>query len=194
MFSMYKPLETGRLILRRWQAEDRDGFSGLNADPKVAEFLPNILSREESDAMADRIDAHFETHGYGLYAMQLKESGAFIGFTGLSHVGFEAPFTPAVEIGWRIAAAHWGKGYVPEAAGAVMRHAFEHLKMTRLVSFTVPDNRRSVRVMEKIGMVRVVEGDFAHPRLPADHRLSQHVLYKMDRASYMARAERGPGS
>lgn len=171
-------ITTDRLILRRWREEDREPFARMNADPRVMEFFPDLLSREESDALADRIQAHFERHGFGMLAAELRDSGEFIGFIGLFVPAFEAAFTPCVEIGWRLAANHWGRGLATEGARAVLAWGFDSLGLREIVSFTAPANLRSIRVMEKIGMARDPAGDFDHPRLPEGHRLRRHVLYR----------------
>ena len=172
-------LETDRLILRRWLPDDRAPFARINADPVVMEFFPAPLTATQSDAMIDRIEAHFEQHGFGLYAAQLKNSGDFIGFVGLSIPAFEAHFTPCVEIGWRLAREQWGGGLATEGARAAVRHAFEDMHLPALVSFTVPANLRSIRVMQKLGMSRDPEDDFDHPRVPEGHPLRRHVLYRL---------------
>lgn len=149
-------LNTSRLILRPWRDADLSEFARLNDDPAVMEFLPRRLSRDESDAMAARIRTGMEKRGWGFWAVEVKagaDAGApFIGFVGLSIPGFEAHFTPCVEIGWRLAKEHWGFGYASEAAGASLRFAFEKLTFQQIVAFTVPLNKRSIRVMERIGM------------------------------------------
>jgi len=174
-------LETPRLLLRRWRDADREPFARLNADPRVMEFFPAALSREQSDELADRIEAHFEKHGFGLFAAELRQGGAFIGFIGLWTPDFDAAFTPCVEIGWRLAAEHWSQGLATEGAKEVLRHAFETLRLDEIVSFTAPANLASRRVMEKIGMTRSPADDFDHPRLPAGHPLRRHVLYRIRR-------------
>jgi RimJ/RimL family protein N-acetyltransferase len=174
-------IKTDRLLLREWKAEDRDPFARLNADPLVMEFMPGCVSRIESDAMVDRIVAHFDRHGFSLYAAELQQPRLFIGYVGLAVPGFEARFTPCVEIGWRLSSDHWGSGFATEGARAVVRYAFEVLGLESLVSFTVPANVRSRRVMEKIGMTRDPEGDFDHPNLPEGHPLRRHVLYRLSR-------------
>jgi ribosomal-protein-alanine N-acetyltransferase len=143
--------------------------------------MPARLSREESDAMAGRIQAHFEKHGFGLWAVERRDTEEFIGFTGLAIPAFEAHFTPCVEIGWRLAAAHWGRGFATEAAQAVMRYGFEELGLTEIVSLTVPLNVRSRRVMEKLGMTRDPADDFDHPRIEERSWLRRHVLYRTHR-------------
>ncbi len=172
-------LETARLRLRNWQPSDREPFAQINADPRVMEFFPKRLTREESDAMIDRIEDHFRSKGFGLYAAELRDDGRFIGYIGLHTPTFEAHFTPCVEIGWRLASDVWGQGLATEGARAVVRHAFEKLKLNEIVSFTVPANQRSVRVMDKIGMTRDAADDFEHPSLPAGHPLRRHVLYRL---------------
>src|SRR5215467_15636051 len=172
-------LETERLLLRRWKPSDREPFAELNADSRVMEFFPGCLSRAESDELIDRIEAHFENHGFGLFAAELKADSKFIGFIGL-HVGtFQAHFTPCVEIGWRIAVPYWGKGFATEGSREVIRFAFEWLKLESLVSFTVPENVASRRLMEKLGMTHDPADDFDHPKLPPGHRLRRHVLYRL---------------
>lgn len=175
-------LETERLTLRRWLEADRKPFAQLNRDPSVMEFLPGVLSREQSDAMVDRIEAHFEVNGFGLWAVELRENADFIGYIGLAIPRFEAAFTPSVEIGWRLASAYWERGFATEGARAVVRHAFEALRLPALVSFTVPANMRSRGVMERLGMRRDAREDFDHPLLPVGHALRRHVLYRLARA------------
>jgi RimJ/RimL family protein N-acetyltransferase len=172
-------IETTHLRLRRWNDADREPFARLNADPRVMEFFPSVLSREESDQMVDKILRGFALRGYGLYAAELRGTAAFFGFIGLSVPGFRAHFTPCVEIGWRLAAEYWGRGLATEGARAVIRHAFDQLGLTSLVSFTTERNAPSRRVMEKIGMTHDPADDFDHPNLPEGHRLRRHVLYRL---------------
>jgi RimJ/RimL family protein N-acetyltransferase len=150
----------------------------MNADPRVMEFFAAPLSPAESDAMVLRIEAHFARHGFGFFAAELRATGEFIGFTGMSHVPFAAHFTPCVEIGWRLATAYWNQGFATEGARACLRYAFEELALPEVVAFTVPANQRSRRVMEKLGMARDPADDFEHPRLPEGHPLRRHVLYR----------------
>jgi len=173
-------LRTDRLYLRYWRPSDRGIFAALNADPRVMEFFPGVLSREESDQLAARIEHHFEQHGFGLWALEISGIAPFAGFIGLSVPSFTAHFTPCVEIGWRVAVEHWGRGYATEGARAVLRFGIETLGLPDIVSFTVPDNRRSRRVMERIGMVRDPADDFDHPGLPDGHRFRRHVLYRLN--------------
>lgn len=169
---------TDRLCLRRWRPSDRAPFAALNADPRVMEYFPAPLSREESDALMSRIQDHFDQHGFGLWAVEIPTVVPFAGFIGLAIPRFTAHFTPCVEIGWRLAAAQWGHGYATEGARAVLRFGFETLGLHEIVSFTVPANRRSRRVMERIGMIHHLDDDFDHPALPESHPLRRHVLYR----------------
>jgi RimJ/RimL family protein N-acetyltransferase len=175
-------LTTERLILRRWREADRETFARMNADRRVMEFFPDPLSREESDLLMGRIEAHFEQHGFGLYAVELRRNHLFIGYVGLAVPTFQAAFTPCVEIGWRLAADYWGEGLATEGARRMVRYAFEDLRLDALVSFTVPGNTRSRRVMTKLGMTHDPAEDFDHPNLPEGHALRRHVLYRLRRA------------
>jgi RimJ/RimL family protein N-acetyltransferase len=170
---------TDRLRLREWRESDREAFARINADPRVMEFFPSVLSREASDALADRAEKHFREHGFGPWAVELIETGEFIGFTGLSIPNFEAPFMPAVEIGWRLSAEYWGHGLATEAARASVQYGFGELQLDEIVAMTVPANVRSRRVMEKIGMTRDAADDFDHPSLVDGHPLRRHVLYRL---------------
>ncbi|HVP46803.1 MAG TPA: GNAT family N-acetyltransferase [Bryobacteraceae bacterium] len=174
-------VQTNRLILRQWQESDRAPFASLNADPRVMEFMAGPLSRKESDGLVDWIQSHFREHGFGLCAMELCEDHSFIGFVGLAVPSFQSAFTPCVEIGWRIAADYWGRGLATEGAQEMVRYAFEEAGLDELVSFTVPANMRSRRVMEKLGMTHNAGDDFDHPRLPEGHPLRRHVLYRLGR-------------
>ncbi len=178
-------LTTTRLLLRDWKNTDREPFAALNADPRVMRFMPTCLAANESDALLDRIQEQFRKHGCGLFATELRTSGAFIGFIGLAVPEFKAKFTPCVEVGWRLSAENWNQGLATEGAQAVLRHAFEILKLSELVSFTVPANLASRRVMEKIGMVHSSSDDFDHPSLTEGHPLRRHVLYRITRSAWM---------
>lgn len=174
-------LHTGRLLLRRWRSDDRHPFAALNADPIAMEHFPSTLSRSESEALANRIEVHFAQHGFGLWAVEIAEVTAFAGFIGLSVPAFRAHFTPCVEIGWRLARGHWGKGYATEGARAALRFGFERMGLAEIVSFTVPGNVPSRRVMERIGMSHSPADDFDHPAMPDGHPLRRHVLYRLKR-------------
>jgi ribosomal-protein-alanine N-acetyltransferase len=182
-------LRTPRALLRHWRDDDREGFAELNADPEVMEHFPSVLTRAESDALVDRIMAGMTERGWGLWAVELTATGAFCGFVGLNPVSFDAPFAPAVEIGWRLARSCWGKGIATEAARAVLSCAFGTLGLEEVVSFTSTTNLRSQRVMEKLGMHHDPADDFDHPGFPPGHHLRRHVL---DRAAPM-RAKPGAG-
>ena len=171
---------TARLLLRRWREEDREGFAAMNADPRVMEYYPSMLTRAESDAMVDRIEERFDA-GTALWAVQVPGQAEFIGYVGLSPAEFNAHFTPAVEVGWRLAYDHWGHGYAPEAARAAVADGFERLALAEIVSFTSAINLRSRRVMEKLGMTRDPSDDFDHPHVPQGSPLAPHVLYRLRR-------------
>jgi ribosomal-protein-alanine N-acetyltransferase len=172
-------LSSDRLRLRRWRDADREAFAALNADPRVMEFFPRCLSRIESDAMADRIEAHFSEHGFGLWAVEVRDGASFIGFTGLAIPRFTAPFMPCVEIGWRLGFEHWGRGYASEAAGLALDYGFGPAGLSEIVSFTAATNLRSRAVMERLGMRRDSADDFDHPSLPHGNALRRHVLYRL---------------
>lgn len=177
-------IETDRLILRRWcppgkEESDLDALASLNSDPRVMEHFPALVDRERSAKMIERCEASFERAGYAAWACELKETGKVIGFVGLLDTSWSAPFTPCVEILWRLAYEHWGKGLAPEGARAALRFGFEVAGLPEIVSFTAVGNLNSRRVMEKIGMARDPGGDFEHPLLPAGHRLRPHVLYRI---------------
>ena len=178
-------LESARLRLRPWRDTDLAEFAQMCADPQVMRYFPACLSRLESASLIGRFRGHFAEHGYGFWALERKDTGAFIGFTGLSTVAFDARFTPAVEIGWRLAPQHWGLGYASEAAWAVLRCAFDRLALAQVVSFTPQLNLPSQKVMQAIGMQRDWEGDFEHPKLPQEHPLRPHVLYRITRAQWL---------
>lgn len=167
---------TERLILRTWRDSDLAPFAALNADPAVMRFFPAPLLREESDALAQRIRSRMAAHGFGLWAIEEKHSGAFCGFVGLNRVGAELPFAPAVEISWRLATRFQGQGYATEAAQRVLEMGFNDYHLAEIVAFTTLSNLPSQRVMEKLGMRR--SGEFDHPLLPAAHPLLRHVLYR----------------
>jgi RimJ/RimL family protein N-acetyltransferase len=179
-------LRTDRLVLRGWREPDRERYAAMNADPRVMEHFPGTMGRAESDAHVDAIGAHFATHGYGLWAVEVPDEAEFIGFVGLSVPRFEAHFTPAVEVGWRLTPSAWGHGYATEAAREALRFGFEDAGLAEIVSFTAPVNERSQAVMRRLGMTRDPAGDFDHPALPPGHRLRRHVLYRLSRAGWQA--------
>lgn len=173
-------LETKRIKLRQWRESDFLPFSELNADPYVMEYFPSTLTKAESDAIAERCQALIAERGWGLWVAELKESSAFMGFVGLHVPKAELPFSPCVEIGWRLSKPHWGYGYASEAARRALSFAFETLNLSEVVSFTATVNMRSRSVMERIGMVNTRD-NFLHPDVPEGSYLSEHVLYKITR-------------
>jgi RimJ/RimL family protein N-acetyltransferase len=182
------PLErrTQRLILRPFRDSDRDSFARLNADPRVMQYFPRPLTRAESDALIDHLREHFETRGFGPWALQLPQLDGCIGAAGLAVPGFDSHFTPCVEIAWRLAPEHWGHGYAQEAARAALHSAFVHLELKQVVSFTATDNQPSRRVMQRLGMRRDPGEDFEHPNVAPGHPLRRHVLYRLDATSWRA--------
>ncbi len=174
-------IRTSRVLLRLWRDTDREPFAVLNADPEVMEHFPNVLSRADSDALVDRIVAGIYQRGWGLWALEVTATASFAGFVGLNMATFDAPFTPAVEIGWRLSRPYWSRGLATEAARSVLDHAFRSLDLEEVVSFTAASNVRSQRVMQKIGMRHDPADDFDHPQLPEGHPLRRHVLYRMSR-------------
>ena len=174
-------LRTPRLLLRGFTDADREPFAALNADPVVMEHFVTTYDRARCDAYVDRILRAWAERGWGLWALEQAGTGAFIGYTGLAPAEFDAPFTPAVEVGWRLTRAYWGQGYASEAARESLRFGFEDLGLPEVVSFTAASNERSWRVMERIGMVRDRAGGFEHPAVPPGHRLRPHVLYRLPR-------------
>jgi RimJ/RimL family protein N-acetyltransferase len=177
-------LHTERLLLRRWRPADKEPFARLNSDPVVMEYFPSALDRAESDAFADRIEEGFDARGYGLWAVEIPGEADFIGFVGLALHDFPAHFTPAVEIGWRLARDYWGSGFATEAARTPIADGFERVGLGEIVSFTTAINVRSVAVMERLGMTHDPSDDFDHPRLPVGHHLRRHVLYRLSCANY----------
>ena len=174
-------LRTDRLVLRRWSPNDLVPFAGMNADPVVMEHMQRALTPAESDAFARRIEAEFDACGFGLWAVEVPGTAPFIGFVGLHRVPFDAAFTPAVEVGWRLARQHWGHGYATEAARAAVRYGYEEIGLEEIVSFTTPGNIASWRVMERLGMVRDPSSDFDHPGVPVGHPLRGHIFYRFPR-------------
>lgn len=170
-------IQTERLCLRRWQPEDRAPFAALNADPLVMEYFVKTLSREESNAVVDRHMAHWEARGWGAFAVEYQ--GRCVGYIGVTVPAYELPFSPCVEIGWRLSREVWNQGIATEGARAVLRHSFEVLALPEVVSFTAEVNVRSQRVMEKLGMRRDPADDFDHPKVASGHPLLRHVLYRI---------------
>ena len=169
-------LETSRLILRQWEQKDHEAYIKLNADPEVMEFFPAVYTAEETLAQIGRLSGHINKYGYGFFAVERKDNHQFIGFTGLSHPGFESYFTPCVEIGWRLSKENWGQGFATEAASACLNFGLGTLDIKKIYSFTSVDNKRSEKVMKKIGMSHA--GFFDHPSVASGHPLKPHVLYQ----------------
>ena len=182
---MLDRIKTERLLLRRWKPEDRVPFALINADFRVMKFFARPLTQKDSDGFIDRVEAHFNQHGFGFWALEKLEDGRLIGLAGLAKAVFKAPFTPTVEIGWRLAHDAWGRGYATEAAAKAMEVGFDGFSLPEIVAFTVPDNQRSRRVMEKLAMCRNEEEDFDHPGLPEGHRFQKHVLYRISRTDWV---------
>jgi len=174
-------IETQRLILRQWRPEDHGPFAELNADPKVMEFFPSTHQAAESDALAERNRDLIEENGWGLWAVEIQASGEFAGFSGLAPIPFETPFTPAVEVGWRLAHRFWGHGYAPEAARAAIDFGFDQVGLAEIVAMTAEKNLRSRRVMEKLAMTYDPADDFDHPKIAEGHPIRPHVLYRLRR-------------
>jgi RimJ/RimL family protein N-acetyltransferase len=184
---MTDQLYTARLTLRSWKDEDRQPYSELAADAVVMQYLMPLATRETSDAWIDRQCARFAEHGFGYWAVELRETGQLVGAVGLSRVTFEAHFTPAVGVGWRLARRYWGYGYASEAAAAAMTFGFEDLRLDEIVAVTVPANTRSQQVMRRLGMTYSSADDFDHPRLPHGDPLRRHVLFRMTRSAWQQR-------
>ncbi len=179
-----REIRTHRLLLRRWVQSDRRPFAELNADPRVMEHFPSTLTSVESEVLIDRIESHFERYGFGLWAVEVRDQVPFAGFVGLAVPSFEAHFTPCVEVGWRLDVKCWGHGYATEAARAALTFGFGPAGLSEIVSMTVPQNERSRRVMERLGMKHDPTDDFDHPS-QSDHR--RHVLYRLRASDFSTR-------
>ena len=188
-------LRTRRLALRQWRETDRVPFAALNADPEVMRHFPAPLTRAQSDALATREASRIAQRGWGLWAVEIAQDTTFIGFVGLAEPTFEARFTPAVEVGWRLARGHWGNGYAVEAARAAIGYGFQTLALPEIVSFTTTANERSRSVMQRLGMTHDAGDDFQHPLVGPDDPLCPHVLYRLSRAAWQQqRGAQGSGS
>ena len=172
-------IKTKRLILRTWKKSDMNHYFNINQDSKVRKFLHGIMTMEDTSNFINNCNDEIENKGYGLFAAEVLKTNELIGFIGLSDVKFNAHFTPAIEIGWRLGSQYWGKGYATEGAKAVLDYGFNKIKLNEVVSFTVSDNKNSINVMEKIGMKRDYHADFTHPKLEPNHILSRHILYRI---------------
>jgi len=181
---MHPVLETPRLRLRPYRDSDLDGLANLCADPEVMRHFPETLDRAAAAALAERIKVHFERHGFGPWSVEIKGEADYAGFIGLMAPTFDTHFTPCMEVGWRLARHYWHKGYATEGARAVLAYGFDALGQGEIVSMTVPANRRSRAVMERLGMKRDPADDFDHPNLPEGHVLRRHVLYRLGREGF----------
>lgn len=182
-------IETDHLILRTWKDDDAEAYFYINKDPRVTEFLTGALTMEQVINFISVMNDQYDRLGYTLWAVELKETREMIGFIGLNDTSWQSHFTPAVEIGWRLGSQYWGRGYATEGAAACLEYGFNKMNLQEIVSFTVPANVRSIRVMERIRLKRDVNGDFAHPKLAADHPLSQHLLYRLKSSDYLQAAK-----
>jgi RimJ/RimL family protein N-acetyltransferase len=180
-------INTPRLQLRQWQPADFAPFAAMNADPIVMEFFPALLTTDQSDALANKMTALIADRGWGFWAVEILESGVFAGFVGLNEPNYPLPCSPCVEVGWRLDKAFWGKGYATEAGNAALDFAFNTLELAEVVSFTAMPNVRSQAVMQRLGMSNTGQ-NFEHPRVPEGDRLREHVLYRIDRAQWLARS------
>ena len=179
-------LVTSRLVLRPWQEEDLEPFARLNADERATQYLLHRMTRAQSDALVARIAAHFQREGFGFWAVEAPGVARLVGAVGLLVPGFTAPFTPCVEIGWRLAPVFWGRGFASEAARAALAFGFERAGFDEIVAFTVPANTRSRAVMQRLDMTHSPVDDFDHPLVPAGHPLLRHVLYRLSKEAWLA--------
>lgn len=179
----FDEVRTPRLLLRRWRDGDREPFAAMNADPVVMEYFPSVQDRAASDALVDRVEATFEQRGWGLWAVERLDTGAFAGFVGLNPVPDDFPSAPGVEVGWRLAREHWGHGFAPEGGRAALQVAFEGVGLDEVVSFTTVANERSRRVMTKIGLRHDPARDFDHPGTPGWWG-QRHVVYALDATTW----------
>ena len=185
-------VRTERLLLRAWQEEDREPFAAMNADPVVMEHFHAPATRERSDALIDRAQAHLVEHTWGLWAVDVVDPAAggrrgFAGFTGLNPVPAGPAWAPAVEVGWRLARWAWGHGYATEAAEAALAVAFDDLGLDQVVSFTAVANERSQAVMRRLGMHCDRGEDFDHPNVPIGSAVRRCVLHRITAAEHAAR-------
>ncbi|MEG3350167.1 MULTISPECIES: GNAT family N-acetyltransferase [Novacetimonas] len=185
-------LHSRRLILRTWEDRHRAAFADMSADPAVMEYMLPMTRQAAYTTWIDTQRAHQHEHGFCFWAVEDRTDGTFVGTVGLHRVGYDAPFTPAVEIGWRVAHPFWGRGYAPEAAALCLRFGFETLQLPEIVANTAPDNQRSRHVMEKLGMMRDPQDDFYHPRIALGHPLRRQVLYRLTRERWTTRNMTAP--
>jgi ribosomal-protein-alanine N-acetyltransferase len=181
--SLSNVLKTQRLLLRQWQPSDLLPFQQMNADADVMQYFPKTLNKKESDELVDKAKALIEKNGWGFWALEVIETREFIGFTGLHSPSDELPFSPCIEVGWRLTKTHWKQGYATEAATAALDFAFQYLSVDNIVSFTTVGNKASRGVMNKLGMENTQQ-NFMHPAIPEHHPLREHVLYKLTKKQW----------
>ena len=186
-------LRTPRLLLRQWKDDDLEAWATMNADPAVRRYFPSVHTHAEALGEAGRIRASIAQRGWGMWAVEVPGVHAFAGFVGLNIPGYEAPWMPAVEIGWRLAPAAWHQGYATEGAAAALHFAFTQLELPQVVAMSVPPNTPSHAVMERIGMVRDPEADFDHPRVPTDWPLKRHILHRITAEQWQAQRTSAKG-
>ena len=178
---MINPIETERLLLRQWIDSDIEAFTKINGDEEVMRFFPRPYNKSETIRSVEYYSAHIAEHGFGMFAVDEKSSNSFIGFIGIAWIGYELPFTPAVEIGWRLDKSFWGKGLATEGALKCLELGFQKFELNKIASMTALVNQPSERVMQKIGMER--RGEFDHPKVPIANPLCRHVWYEIDNSS-----------
>ncbi len=183
-------ITTPRLLMRQWREEDLDPFAAMNADPKVMEFFPAPLTRQQSDGMAERCSGLIAARGWGIWALETRDDGKFIGFLGLHTPGYDLPFTPCVEMGWRLCTAAWGKGLASEAALAAFDVGFNRLDLNEIVAFTALPNLRSQALMQRMGMTLSPDENFDHPAVEPGSGLQEHCLYRLRREDWVAAQSR----
>ena len=173
--------ETDRLVLRKWRDDDLEPYYALCSDPDVMRYFPGLQTKDHCRSMIDMALRDYEDQGFCCMPVVLRDTGEFIGFTGLSLPRFDRPtaFSPCVEIGWRLKKSAWGQGFAVEAARRWLAYGFGKIGLNEIVSFTASDNNQSRRVMEKLAMIRDTEDDFLHPNLDPEHNLALHVLYRL---------------
>lgn len=185
--TLLPPIQSKRLILRTCRANDLAPFAAMCADPRVMEFFPGLIDRNRCNRFIDGLMSHLDEHGFTFWAMEERATGRFAGFTGLSWTDFDADFTPAVEIGWRLPFEFWGRGLASEAALASLRYGFKIAGLDEIIAITAEINRRSRVVMERIGMKRDADGDFDHPHVTEGQTIKRHVLYRIRADEYRDR-------
>lgn len=176
---MSEGLVTDRLRMRRWLTSDLEPFIAMSVDERVMEHFPSLMSRAQCESMMEAVNQEIDERGFGLWALERRDTGEFIGYTGLHQVSFETPFTPAVEVGWRLSYGAWGQGFATEAARLALKVGFKEHDLSEIVSFTIPPNLKSQAVMQRLGMRRDEAGDFDHPRYLDDDRIRRHILYRL---------------